>query len=326
MSRLVVAFALLLVLSTPHAEARRPRRGATRLVRLVPHSVLEEREYEGDATKPSLRAKPSLARWLDGLDGKYDGVLRRTNLGENVTVYVVDSGCDGDESISFIRGDKHPRYDGARHGSRVAKIVRTLVPSARLVCLKVFGPDGTCPVSRVNDAFDHVAETCVDPLKCVVNFSGQASQIRSLENAVGRLLGRGITLVTASGNAPSSYIVVVPNDPLFMDSCEWDPSGVKGVVSVGATDAYGRVAVWSKIGRCVSVFAPGDGIPIGRGITVYGTSFSCAVETARRAQCASVGDATCGGPYASVSSFNAAVVNKFPALVNATTRRWILLR
>lgn len=58
----------------------------------------------------------------------------------------------------------------------------------------------------------------------------------------------GVVVLTSAGNDYRA------------DACSYSPASVNQVITVGATDIQDRVASYSNVGSCLTVFAPGTGI------------------------------------------------------------------
>lgn len=58
----------------------------------------------------------------------------------------------------------------------------------------------------------------------------------------------GVVVLTSAGNDYRA------------DACSYSPASLNQVITVGATDIQDRVASYSNVGGCLTVFAPGTGI------------------------------------------------------------------
>jgi subtilisin family serine protease len=94
----------------------------------------------------------------------------------------------------------------------------------------------------------------------VVSMSFEGDESDFLGDFVRALVFEGITVVVAAGN---------DND----DACNYSPSSIEEVLTVGAINQNDARAPFSNYGSCVDLFAPGVEIP-----SSYGTS-DTAVET-----------------------------------------------
>jgi hypothetical protein len=154
-----------------------------------------------------------------------------------------DAGCG--------RSDAAP---ASPHGTEVASVVAALddgtgttgvAPGATIVSYRVDAAGGGIPVSHLHQALARIA---VDGGVDVVNLSLGGSQWSRTEQVdVRRLLDAGKVVVAAAGNTG--------------DRIPQYPAAFPGVVSVGATDADGRVADFSSFGK-VDVVAPGECVAV----------------------------------------------------------------
>jgi subtilase family protein/fervidolysin-like protein len=134
------------------------------------------------------------------------------------------------------------------HGTEVASVIAAndndigttgVAPDATVVSYRVDSTGGGIPVSFLNQALDHIAESDAD----VVNLSlGGAEWSAGEQAAIDAVLDAGKVVVAASGNNGDHL-------PLY-------PAAYPGVISVGATDADGQIAPFSSYGK-VDVVAPG---------------------------------------------------------------------
>jgi hypothetical protein len=140
------------------------------------------------------------------------------------------------------------------HGTEVASVIAALdngagttgvAPAARIVSYRVDGAGGGIPISYLHQALARIAaDASVD----VVNLSLGGSQwSRTEQDDVKRLLDAGKAVVAAAGNTG--------------DRVPQYPAAFPGVLSVGATDADGRVADFSSFGK-VDVVAPGECVAV----------------------------------------------------------------
>ena len=196
-------------------------------------------------------------------------------------VAVIDTGVDAShpDLAAVVRPGKDfvqtgdARYDPNGHGTHVAGIVGAvggngiggagLAQGAAILPVRVMdstgsGYDGDAARGLVWAA-DHGAT--------VANMSlGGPDRSSVLDSAIAYALGKGVTVVAASGNAGAD------GDPIL-----W-PAATPGVIAVSAVDAYGARPAWSSTGSHLSVAAPGVGIvsttPGGRYQSWSGTSMA----------------------------------------------------
>jgi subtilisin family serine protease len=157
------------------------------------------------------------------------------------------------------------QYAVLGHGTMIAGVVHLIAPRARIMPLRVFGPDGrtdTATIIRaIYYAVDHGAE--------VINMSfstGEPSP--ELTRAIDYATERGVISVASAGNQGRDV--------------ETYPASLANVLGVAATDDGDRRSPFSNYGfRVADLAAPGEGILttyLDGGYAVgWGTSFSTAL-------------------------------------------------
>lgn len=187
--------------------------------------------------------------------------------GTNVTIVVLDSGCEGDSAMQPtvpVLVPNEPQRDLAGHGTAVMRTLRLVAPRAAVLCLKIFDRKLVGTVGRTMQAFAWSKQACsAAKQKCVVVLAGGGQSV-ALSTFVGSLVDDDFTVVASAGNNEGK-------------PCD-DPANAPNVVSVGALGATGKaVATYSATGPCVSLLAPGW-IQLSEPATVVaGTSFSAAL-------------------------------------------------
>ncbi|MEO0055494.1 MAG: hypothetical protein RLZZ50_1441, partial [Verrucomicrobiota bacterium] len=149
-------------------------------------------------------------------------------------------------------------------GTAVAALVASVAPAAGLLSVRVTAPDGA------SDAFA-VAQgiyAAVEAGARVINISlGGHATSPVLGEAIEHAIASGAAVVAAAGNDQAAALA-------------W-PAAYPGVVSVGATDAAGRQAIFSNSGEGLQLTAPGYVVqtkgPAGEPIGFSGTSASAPV-------------------------------------------------
>ena len=202
--------------------------------------------------------------------------------GDNVDVYVLDTGIDYDHFV-FNGRARYPDCDpvddmynqnqkgrdcGGGHGTHVAGLIGGKGTGvARGVTLFSV---------RVLDCIGRATQdTIIAGLMCVVNHSKSRNNTRAVINlslagtnsnvgidrALQKALDNNIIIVAAAGNDKNFA-------PIKYDSCKAYPASYPGVVNVGATDMddnalmgiYNDRTYYTNMGECVDVFAPGYNI------------------------------------------------------------------
>jgi hypothetical protein len=193
------------------------------------------------------------------LDGLYHPFGRD---GRFVAIYIVDSGVrryhpdfyDYDTSSfrvstsgkSFVN-DGRGTEDCYSHGTYVASFAAGKfsgpATKADLVPVRVLDCNGAGSVQRTIDGLNWIAGNG----RGVVNISLIFDKSTSLDAAATSLVNRGFVVVVAAGNQG------------MKDACNYSPGRASGVITVGGTTGDDRLAYFTNIGNCVSIFAPGFG-------------------------------------------------------------------
>lgn len=205
---------------------------------------------------------------LDRLDDKFlplnGNFKRKTDGGKGVTVYVLDSGIrashvefEGRASCGYdvVLGQESniPCDDIAGHGTHVAGLIGGqtvgVAKQVTIVSVKISTKNFTLASGGVIKGIEYVlGEKQRNPLKpMVANLSFGTEKYPFFDVMVEALLRLGVTVVTSAGNDGTN-------------SCAFSPSGVKGVITVGASDELDVVPFWSNYGSCVDIYAPGNNI------------------------------------------------------------------
>jgi len=249
-------------------------------------------------------------------------LARSGDTGQGVTVAVLDTGIDNLPDFSGrlvggvdLAGGGSPFQDSYGHGTFVAGLIAGNgassggqysgeAPGARLVSVKVAGPDGTTRLSTLISGLqwtvDHQSQYGIKVLNLSLGFKPtQPTTLNALDQAAEAVWNSGIAVVTAAGNTgPFNGSILSPgDDPLVItagaldDMATPDPSDdeMNDFSAVGPTSSDG----WVKpdlvtSGRSVvSLAAPGSTVyaanPSARldpaNFVGSGTSFSAAITS-----------------------------------------------
>jgi subtilisin family serine protease len=193
--------------------------------------------------------------------------FRAEATGLGVTVYTVDTGVTAGNPgfegrvtmpVSFPRRHGNGTDDfGVEHGTFVAGIIAGaktgVARKARVVVVQgISGGEGEqAPadhgLAAIVDSVDWIGAHAHRP--AVVNLSlNLPSPTPGLDRAVQRLVDRGLTVVVSAGNQDRD------------DACRHSPAGVPSVITVAGSTEQDRPSDSTNLGRCVTLFAPGDGI------------------------------------------------------------------
>ncbi|MEV4412781.1 S8 family serine peptidase [Catellatospora sp. NPDC049609] len=210
----------------------------------------------------------NVASWgLGAIDnrGGFDPFYRWDADGSGVHAYVIDSGIRASHvefggrvsgGVSFIGPpDVSGTGDCHGHGTMMAGVIggeqHGVAKGVQLHPVRIGGCVGSPDSADYLLAADWIAANAVRP--AVVNLSAQTWPNLAVDTATHGLINRGITVVAAAGNAK-------------LNSCDFSPSRLDGVITVGALGPFH--VLWDEpeddagtsFGVCVDLFAPGSGI------------------------------------------------------------------
>lgn len=185
-----------------------------------------------------------------------------SNNGSGVLAYVVDTGIfphsDFGNRISksgfTAFSDKYGSQDCNGHGTHVAGTIGGLTygvaKAVTLVPVRVLDCRGSGAWSGVVAGLDFIfSSNDQNPRSpAVVNMSLGGGVSKSIDDAVARLVLRGVTVVVAAGNSKA-------------DACNFSPARAPSAITVGATiKTDSRDTSYSNFGTCLDLFAPGTEI------------------------------------------------------------------
>ena len=154
-------------------------------------------------------------------------------------------------------------YEAFGHGTMVLGVIHLVAPTAKLLPLKAFGPDGNGSLSNIIAAIYYAVQSHAN----VINMSFDLTQNSTeLNNAISFANSNHVILVASAGNDGENEMVY--------------PAGLQQyVVGVASTNNQDQRSSFSNYGnRIVWVAAPGEGVittyPFGLYAAGWGTSFS----------------------------------------------------
>nr|BAK00705.1 predicted protein [Hordeum vulgare subsp. vulgare] len=208
----------------------------------------------------------------------------QATAGQNVTVYVIDTGInikhvdfEGRAKWGATIPENDEDVDGNGHGTHCAGTVAGkrygVAKKATVVAVKVLSSNGSGTMSDVVKgvewaAADHKRRAAKDPkAKSAANMSLGGGASKTLDKVVNAAVDAGVHFAVAAGNDNRN-------------ACNYSPATAEKAVTVGASAIDDSMATFSNIGKCVDVFAPGKDILstwIGSNVatnTISGTSMA----------------------------------------------------
>lgn len=247
-----------------------------KLLKAIPGLEMVERDMK---VKAALLPKQSLSKtsadWALSRISHDSGAYSSNYTGAGVTAYVVDSGIQVDNpefggraSIGYSVYGSTVGEDCSGHGTSVASCIggKTVgvAPGCKLVSVQVLDCEGQGEISGMLMAVDWLKRNARKP--CVINMSFVGERSALMDDAIRQLIDGGYPVVIAAGN-------------FNKNACDISPSSSRtGAMSIGAINQGDKRASFSNYGTCVTLFAPGVGVPValksGKLGTESGTSFS----------------------------------------------------
>ncbi|KAK9469891.1 peptidase S8/S53 domain-containing protein [Lipomyces arxii] len=178
------------------------------------------------------------------------------NPGFGATVYVIDTGVYVDHEefapnrASFVNllGGSATK-DGNGHGTHVSATAvgntYGVAKNASVVGVKVMSDRGFGSMSNIIAGLEYVANQHAQVGgPSIINMSLGGIRSSTLNAAARNVVNQGIHVVAAAGNTATN-------------TCSSSPAGEPTVFAVGASDRTDRVAMFSNVGPCTDIFAPG---------------------------------------------------------------------
>ncbi len=195
--------------------------------------------------------------------------------GSGVTAYVIDTGIAfnhpefggrAKSGYDFIDND-NDASDCQGHGTHVAGTIGGaqygVAKNVNLVGVRVLGCDGSGSTEAIARGIAWVAQNASGPSVANLSLGGGISQ--AMDQAVARLVQRGVTAVIAAGNDNK-------------DACQVSPAREPSGITVGSTTNNDGRSNFSNWGNCVQIFAPGSDVTSashkGGTTTMSGTSMA----------------------------------------------------
>ncbi|MEY4615150.1 MAG: hypothetical protein RJB66_110 [Pseudomonadota bacterium] len=269
--------------------------------------VFEDQEVHLDGLNVQQNASWGLSR-IDQRQRLSDDFYEYAYTGEGITVYIIDTGINIRHSefqgraqigASFVRASKSDGGDCHGHGSHVAAIVGGkefgVAKKVKLVGLRTLDCKGSGSLSDILEALDWVGR--YGPSRSVVNISIGTIASKHLDDTIGLLVARGVTVVVSAGNSSQ-------------DACLQSPARAPAAITVGAIEQGDRKAFFSNDGPCVDVFAPGTDI--------------LSAHKGHRTSTKVLSGTSMATPF--VTGVMALAIQQFPKKSTATIRKYVLER
>jgi len=194
--------------------------------------------------------------------------LLAPKLGAGVTVAVIDTGLDLNHSAfqgalsdpstwqDFYANDAVPQDEGTLgvggygHGTNVAGIILQVAPQAKIMPLRVLGPDGSGDVATVARAIDWAVAKGAK----IINLSlGSTDNSKVVQDAVTRATAQNVLVLSSAGNANVSQITYPAAN------AELKGTG-NNALSVGSVDLSDTKSSFSNYASQLEVVAPGENV------------------------------------------------------------------
>jgi thermitase len=195
-----------------------------------------------------------------------------TNLGAGITVAVIDSGIDlqhpafanafvpSSDMWDYVGNDAVPQEEGALgtdaafgHGTSVAGIILQIAPKAKILPLRVLGPDGSGDVLNVAAAINRAMQAGAK----IINLSlGSDTNSQAVNDAISAAALRGIFVISSSGNT-NNQNVTFPANQANVDTTLIGQYSLS-VSSVDANDDKSSFSTWGTSVAPLEISAPGE--------------------------------------------------------------------
>jgi thermitase len=190
-----------------------------------------------------------------------------TNLGAGIKVAVIDSGIDlahpalkgglvaATEMKDYVGNDAVPQEEGVLgkgaygHGTSVAAIVLQIAPKAKILPLRVLGPDGSGDVINVAAAINYAVSKGAK----IINLS-LGSDVRSdaVATAINAATAKGVYVISSSGNTANQSITYPAYDAALTTT-----AGLYSL-SVGSVNSSDVKSTFSTYGVSLELVGPGE--------------------------------------------------------------------
>lgn len=153
------------------------------------------------------------------------------------------------------------QYAAFGHGTMTAGLVHVVAPTAKILPLKAFGPDGSGYTSDIIRAIYYAWRSNANVLSMSFSLPSSSAELTAAINNALKYNEVPVAAVGNSGIQTTTY-----------------PAGNTGVIGVASTTNFDAISNFSNWGSMVWMGAPGEGVvstyPYGTYAAGWGTSFS----------------------------------------------------
>lgn len=194
--------------------------------------------------------------------GNFNKYLYAAEGGEDVDVYVIDTGANVDHVDFEDRAfwgrtipDGDADEDGNGHGTHCSGTIAGkkygVAKKANVYAVKVLRSNGSGTMSDVVKGVEWAADAHIKKSKSGKPFKGSVANMslgggksKTLDEAVNAAVDAGMHFAVAAGNDNA-------------DACSYSPAAAENAVTVGASTLADERAYFSNYGKCTDIFAPG---------------------------------------------------------------------
>ena len=196
---------------------------------------------------------------VDQKDLPLDDLYRYTGTGEGIVTYGIDTGVNKEHpdfegrasyGPDLVNGDEESKDDNG-HGSHTAGTIMGktfgVAKAATHVAIKVLDQGGTGPDDTTIEALDWIVQNGQKPGVINMSITADEHPHQAMNEATEAASKAGFLSAAAAGNDMG-------------DACKNSPASAPTALTVGATGKTDKRAMFSSIGKCLDLFAPGENI------------------------------------------------------------------